>query len=179
MISRLARSLALFVAAFTVTAGVAFAHGPSHGSPPPHGHGHDCSPDHHRAAIEATMAAYVEVINQRDTSQFSTVFHDDYRLVSTAGSFDGLPAFTGVMSALYAAMPDIEYTVDELLVDGENATLRYTYTGTHLGDFLGIPATGNTITCSGLEIDRIEDGKLLETRNFTNYYCLLDGMNAL
>lgn len=177
MMSRLVRPLALLAIAFTVTAGAAFAHGPSH-APSPHARPHHCSP-HHRAEIEAVMDTYVEIINQRDTSQFPAVFRDDYRVFSTAGTFDGLPVFTGVMSALYAAMPDIEYTVDELLIDGDNATLRYTYTGTHLGDFLGIPATGNTITCSGLEIDRIEDGKLVETQNFTNYHCLLDGMNAL
>ena len=119
------------------------------------------------------------MINERDTSQFSQVFSQDYLLVSTAGTFEGLPAVEGVMSAVYTALPDVHYELDELLIDGNKAVLRYTYTGTHLGDFLGIPATGNTVTCSGLEIDVIEDGHIVETRNFTDYHCLLTGLGAL
>lgn len=172
------RPFALLAIAFTATTGAAFAHGHSHGSPS-RGHGdHGCSA-RHRAEIEAVVDTYFDVVNQHDTSLFPLVFHDDYLLVSTAGTFDGLPAVAGVMSAVYGAMPDIEYTLDEVLVDGDNAIVRYTYTGTHLGDFLGIPPTGHRITCSGLEIDRIEHGKLVETQNFTNYYCLLAGMGAL
>ena len=174
MMHRLVRPLALLTIAFTVTASAAFAHEGS----PPQGANPVCSP-HSRAAIKAVMAAYVDVVNLHDTTLFPAVFHDDYVIYSTAGTFDGLAEVTGVMSALYAAMPDIHYTVDELLIDGDRATLRYTYTGTNLGGFLGIPATGDTITCSGLEIDRIEGGKLVETRNFTDYHCLLTGLGAL
>lgn len=183
MNKNLLRPLALLAVALTATA--ALAGGDSHGSPSRGGHGshgdhgnRDCSP-RHRAEMEAVVDSYLQVVNQRDTSLFPLVFHDDYLLVSTAGTFVGLPATQGVMSAVYTAMPDVEYTLDEVLIDGDKATVRYTYTGTHLGDFLGIPPTGNTITCSGLEIDRIEDGKLVETQNFTNYYCLLAGMGAL
>lgn len=169
-----ASTFVLLTALVTVTAGAASAR---------HDHGgrgdgpSDCSP-HHRERVEALVADYLEVVNSHDVGRFPEVFADDYTLVSTAGTFSGLPAFTGVMSALYTAMPDITYSLDEVLVDGDNVTVRYTYTGTHLGSFLGIPATGNTITCRGLEIDRIDGDRLVETQNFTDFHCLLTGMGA-
>ena len=174
MMSRPLAVPALALVVLALSAGAAMAHGPSH-----HGPGGGACSQAHRRQIREVVEDYLDVINERDTSQFSQVFSQDYLLVSTAGTFEGLPAVEGVMSAVYTALPDVHYELDELLIDGNKAVLRYTYTGTHLGDFLGIPATGNTVTCSGLEIDVIEDGYIVETRNFTDYHCLLTGLGAL
>jgi hypothetical protein len=171
---RHASTFVLLTALVTAAAGVAYAH---HG--PGHGHGHGHGHGSHRARMEQLVAEYLDVVNSHDVTRFSEVFADDYTVISTAGTFAGLPAFTGVMSALYTAMPDVEYTLDEVLVDGDNLTVRYSYTGTHLGPFLGIPASGNTITCRGLEIDRVDGDRLVETQNFTDFHCLLAGMGAL
>jgi steroid delta-isomerase-like uncharacterized protein len=122
---------------------------------------------------------YLEVINDQDLGRFPEVFAADYLVDSTAGTYVGLPTFTGLMAALYTALPDIYYTLDEVIVDGETAVVRYHYTGTNLGSFLGLPATGDVITCRGLEIDRFEDGLMVESRNFTDYYCLLSSLGAL
>lgn len=160
-------SAAVLTVTATTTAAVAGPHGT------PRGQGH------HERHIRSLVDTYLEVINAQDVARFPEVFAADYQLDSTAGTFDGLESFTGVMSALYAALPDIQYTVDEVLVDGNAAIVRYHYTGTHLGSFLGIPATGAVVTCRGLEIDRFDDGLMVATRNFTDYFCLLSGLGAL
>jgi predicted ester cyclase len=159
-----ALSLALLVA----LTGTATAH--------PNGGGHRSGPERR---ILALVDQYFEVVNDQDLGRFPEVFAADYLLDSTAGTYTGLPTFTGLMSALYSALPDIHYTLDEVLVDGNAAVIRYHYTGTNLGSFLGLPATGDVITCRGLEIDRFEDGLMVESRNFTDYYCLLSSLGAL
>jgi steroid delta-isomerase-like uncharacterized protein len=61
-----------------------------------------------------------------------------------------------------AAFPDLRIEVEEQVVDGEHVLNRYTARGTHLGPFQGIPATGRPVTVTGLAIDRIVDGRLVE-----------------
>jgi steroid delta-isomerase-like uncharacterized protein len=159
-----------------LSSGAAMARSPSHHA---HGgHAAECS-ERHRAEVEALIQDYVDISNAQDLSRYPEVFADDYRLVSTVGTFDGLPAYMDLMAAVYDALPDIHYTIDEILVDGDKAVLRYTYTATSLGSFMGLPPSGATFSCSGLEVDRVEDGKLVEVRNFTDYYCLLAGVGAL
>jgi steroid delta-isomerase-like uncharacterized protein len=63
---------------------------------------------------------------------------------------------------LRAAFPDAHWDEEDLIADGNRVVGRYTLRGTHLGDFLGIPATGNTITVSNIHIFRIDDGKIVE-----------------
>lgn len=161
--------LALSFTVLVALTGTAAAH---HGGSP-HGHrGKECR-------ILDLVDQYIEVINDQDLARFPDVFASDYHLDSTAGLFEGLEGFTAVMSALYAALPDIEYTVDEVIVDGNKAVIRYHYVGTNLGSFLGLPPTGDVVTCRGLEIDTFEDGLMVETRNFTDYFCLLSSLGAL
>ena len=160
---------ALSLAVLVALTGTAAAH---HGGSP---HGHHGKNGH----ILSLVDEYIEVINNQDLDRFPEVFASDYYLDSTAGLFDGLAGFTAVMSALYAALPDIQYTVDEVIVSGNTAVIRYHYIGTNLGSFLGLPPTGDVVTCRGLEIDRFEDGLMVETRNFTDYFCLLSSLGAL
>lgn len=159
---------ALSLAVLVALTGSATAH--------PKGGGHGTGPERR---ILALVDQYLEVVNDQDLGRFPEVFAADYLLDSTAGTYAGLPTFTALMSALYAALPDIHYTVDEVLVDGDAAVVRYHYTGTNLGSFMGLPATGDVVTCRGLEIDRFEDGLMVESRNFTDYYCLLSSLGAL
>lgn len=63
---------------------------------------------------------------------------------------------------LRAAFPDACWHEEDLFAEGDRVVGRYTLRGTHQGDFLGIPATGNSITVSNIHILRIADGKIVE-----------------
>lgn len=136
-------------------------------------HPNKSCPPGHRAQMEAIAENYVNVLNEHRLDLFPTLFSEDYLLESTAGTFDGLGAVTGIMSALFDAVPDLQYSIDEILVDGDSFVLRYSYTGTHVGELFGFPGTGDIIHCTGLEIDRVEGGRIVETQNFTDLHCLL------
>ncbi|HRE88193.1 MAG TPA: ester cyclase [Myxococcota bacterium] len=163
MFKALALSLALAVTASTV---------PAHAAP-----GLACNPIK-RAALKAFAHYYVAVVNQRDPSLFGLIFSDDIVLDSTAGYFEGLDQYTAVMAGVFIGMPDIDYTIEEILVDGDQFVLRYHYTGTHLGELFGFPPTGDVITCSGLEINRVANGRIYESLNFTDLNCLLMGLSG-
>jgi steroid delta-isomerase-like uncharacterized protein len=65
---------------------------------------------------------------------------------------------------LRSAFPDLSFSIEELIVLGDKVICRYIMRGTQQGEFAGIPATGNRVEISGIVIQRIENGKIVEER---------------
>jgi steroid delta-isomerase-like uncharacterized protein len=77
----------------------------------------------------------------------------------------GPEGFKQIVQLYRGAFPDLTFTIEECFSDGELVCTRWSTTGTHDGDLMGLPATGRHITGSGITIDRIDDGKVLESWN--------------
>jgi steroid delta-isomerase-like uncharacterized protein len=72
---------------------------------------------------------------------------------------DGLkPIFT----AFRTAFPDLHFTIDDMISDGEKVVTRWTLQGTHQREFMGIPPTGKQVVVGGIEMERIVGGKIVE-----------------
>ena len=76
--------------------------------------------------------------------------------------FHGLKDFKQYQSGFYDAFPDNHATIEDLLVDGDKAIVRYSITGTHKGQFTGIPPTNKKLAMWIIEIDRFAGGKIVE-----------------
>lgn len=61
-----------------------------------------------------------------------------------------------------SAFPCYELIADDMLAEGDNVAVRFTWRATHQGDFMGIPATGRQIAVPGIIIYRIANGKIAE-----------------
>jgi steroid delta-isomerase-like uncharacterized protein len=72
---------------------------------------------------------------------------------------EGIKQFYGM---LRDAFPDIHFTVEDQIAAGDRVVTRWTATGTHGGEFQGIPPTGKAITLTGIDIDRFANGKVIE-----------------
>jgi predicted ester cyclase len=66
------------------------------------------------------------------------------------------------VTAYRTAFPDIRLTVEDQLAEDAKVATRWTARGTHLGEFLGLAPTGDEVTVSGIEFDRIIDGRIDE-----------------
>lgn len=66
-----------------------------------------------------------------------------------------------MLPAFRAAFPDLSITVGEMLAEGDMVAYRLTATGTHAGEFMGIPATGKRVTFTETHIDQIANGKIV------------------
>ncbi len=99
---------------------------------------------------------YARVINGRDLEAVGDYFVDE-RLVEgvKAGCFRYFEAF-----------PDLHVSLDELIAEGDRVFLRSTLTGTHDGEYKGIPATGRHVATECAEVFRIADG------TFAGYWCM-------
>jgi predicted ester cyclase len=60
------------------------------------------------------------------------------------------------------AFPDSHIIIEDQIAEGDKVVSRYTSQGTHTGDFMGIAPTGKSITITGIEINRIAAGKIVE-----------------
>ena len=81
---------------------------------------------------------------------------------STGEDMHGLKAVKQFFDEFFDAFPDAHATLDDVIAEGDKAVIRYTFTGTHKGELMGIPATNKKVTLSVIEIDRFAGGKIVE-----------------
>jgi steroid delta-isomerase-like uncharacterized protein len=79
----------------------------------------------------------------------------------TFGS-QGIEASKQFFGMLFQAFPDLRVEVHDVLAEGELVAARVTYSGTHQGEFIGIPATGRQARVSGVDFVRLQDGRQAE-----------------
>lgn len=77
------------------------------------------------------------------------------------------------------AFSDAHIEIDELLADGDMVVTRWTATGTHDGDLMGIEPTGADVTVMGMEMHRVEDGKLVEGWELFDALGMLQQLGAI
>jgi predicted ester cyclase len=80
----------------------------------------------------------------------------------TSDDVRGIKDYKQSMDELFSAFPDMHWTIDDMIVEGDKVAVRYTMTGTHKGALMGIPPTNKKITISVIGIDRIAGGKFIE-----------------
>jgi steroid delta-isomerase-like uncharacterized protein len=73
----------------------------------------------------------------------------------------GSQGFRELVTMYRSAFPDFRITTEEQIAEGDVVVTRWTGSGTHQGDLMGIPATGKQATTAGITIDRFADGKLV------------------
>ena len=74
----------------------------------------------------------------------------------------GLDGAEYVVSTMHGAHPDLRFTIDDLIAEGDRVTIRWTLHGTNTGPMLGRPPTGEPVELSAIVIFRIADGKIAE-----------------
>jgi steroid delta-isomerase-like uncharacterized protein len=67
------------------------------------------------------------------------------------------------VSMYRSAFPDTRFTVEDQISEGDRVVTRWTGQGTHQGELMGIPPTGAQVTVTGIEFDRVSEGKMQET----------------
>jgi steroid delta-isomerase-like uncharacterized protein len=97
--------------------------------------------------------------------------------------FPGLPADREgerkLLAVHIAAWADAESTVEDQIAEGEKVVTRWTFAATHKGEFLGIAPTGKRVKIKGINIHRIEGGKIVELWREVDAFGLLRQLGAV
>jgi steroid delta-isomerase-like uncharacterized protein len=77
------------------------------------------------------------------------------------------------------AFPNVHFTIDEQIAEGDKVVTRWTADGTHQGELVGIPATGKMSTVTGIAIDRIVDGKIAESWGIFDQFGMMQQLGVI
>ena len=106
-----------------------------------------------------------ETINKKNLDAIDELVAEDFtEHLPFPGQGPGREGLKYVISAFLTAFPDIHWALEEQIAEAEKVVSRFTMTGTHQGEFLGIPATGKSVNVWGVVIDVVRDGKFSESR---------------
>ena len=121
-----------------------------------------------------------EVINQgKMDSAEEFVWEDVVEQVPLPGQGPGLEGLKDVLRGMRSAFPDIDFSIKEQVCEGDKVVSRFEWTGTHKAEFMGVPATGRQVRVWGVVIDRLEAGRIKDTRILMDALSLMMQLGAL
>jgi steroid delta-isomerase-like uncharacterized protein len=133
-------------------------------------------------AVRALVHRFTdEVLNGHDLDDALTelVALDFVEQNPLPGQGAGRAGLREVLAGMNAAFPDIRWDVRDTVVEGDRVATLSFWTGTHRGDFMGIPATGRTVTVEAWTLDRYTGGQLAESRIIMDVVGLLTQLGVL
>ncbi len=121
-----------------------------------------------------------EVWNTGDLQAAHRFYAPNYIFFQEGGGVQiGVQSIEDWLTTTHTAFPDICYTIGQIYQEGEKAAMRYRVTGTHTGDFRGIPPSGKPIDLTGHMMFRIRDGQILEAWGYWDMLGLFQQIGLL
>jgi steroid delta-isomerase-like uncharacterized protein len=117
---------------------------------------------------------------EHDVAVAEELLADDFLNHSPGPGFspdrDGVLAFFDVV---FAAFDDFHAVIHRQVSEGDLVTTHKTFHGRHVGDFLGVPATGADVAFDVIDILRVRDGKMCEHWNVVDLFGLMAQLGAV
>ncbi len=95
------------------------------------------------------------------------------------GQAPGRQGTLELFTMIRAAFPDLHFTVEDMVAEGDKVVCRGTFGGTHKGEFMGIAATGKQMTVGVIEIVRIAGGKMVEHWNVVDNLSMMQQLGVV
>jgi steroid delta-isomerase-like uncharacterized protein len=129
---------------------------------------------------KAVARQFYRMLETGDVSMADEVVATDYvNHNAVPGQKPGLEGYKDIVRAVRTGLPDIQYTIEDQVAEGDKVVTRYTAEGTHRGEFLGVAATGKPITMTALVLQRVVDGKIQESWLELDMLSVLRQMGAI
>src|SRR5687768_12482443 len=111
---------------------------------------------------EAALTRAVEAWNSGSVDSYMELYDENIKLHAGTYDFPDKKAVEGMYEGFHAATSDLRLDIHETFGHEDKLAARYTVTGTHTGELMGIPPTGREISMTGITIMHFEDGKVVE-----------------
>ncbi len=121
---------------------------------------------------------FYQVYNDSDTSLWNEAMSESYVCNINQMEVPNRDTGKGFIEALLVAFPNINYTVQDTVIQGNKVTSRWTAAATHTGDLFGMPPTNKDVKMLGITIFRIEDGQIAELWDVWDEKGLMDQLTA-
>ena len=104
---------------------------------------------------------YLSMLDEHDPDLVDRFVANDYRNHNTVVD-DGREANRRFWAVFFTALPDLTATMEDLVIAGDRVVGRFIYRGTHTGEFIGIPASGNAVEMRSIDIWKVKDNMFVE-----------------
>ncbi len=113
-----------------------------------------------------------EEFNKGNAEIYKELFASDYTYYAPSNSPQPMSReeIMEFMKTFFEAFPESIWSIEDLIAAGDKVIVRFFYKGTHEGEFLSVPATGNKVEMGGIIITRIENGKIVEDRDESDMF---------
>ena len=91
----------------------------------------------------------------------------------------GPAGYLAIIGMMRGGFPDIQWTLEEVIAEGDKVAARFTMRGTHRGAFFGVPPTGKTIVVQAMNFYRLSGGQFVEERGQPDLLGLLQQIGAV
>ncbi|MCT9871962.1 MULTISPECIES: ester cyclase [Micrococcaceae] len=125
--------------------------------------------------LRERMNRFVEFINTADEQigdeiiSPSATFHVPF----LPEPVQGPSGYLQIIGIMRQAFPDVQWSLEETVIEGNTVAARFTLRGTHQGEFLGIAATGKAIQAQAMNIYRFVDGQISEEHGLPDLFGLM------
>ena len=130
--------------------------------------------------IRDVVRRHVEHINTHDTALMASDHAENGVVESpSTGTNRGRQEIRQGYDRWISAFPDLMFTAEDVIAEGDRAALVFRIAATHQGDFLGLPATGRRVEFGGTFLLRVTDGEILHDRRVYDFSGLLIKLGVL
>lgn len=111
----------------------------------------------------AVVRQWFQAFNDGDMQAEAAARATDFtaHIPGVPGPLDG-EGWRQFIGMFFGGFPNMRLVIEDLIAAGDRVAVRWTFHGTHQGDFHRIPPTGRQVTMSVIEINRVSDGKVAE-----------------
>jgi len=109
-----------------------------------------------------------ELFNKGNLAVADEIIAPDYIYHGPLGEFKGPEGVKQMVKTFRTAFPDVHFTIDDMVAEGDKVAVRYTWTGTFTGDLMGIAPTGKQVTMASAYFYRFADGKEVEATPYAD-----------
>lgn len=117
---------------------------------------------HTDARRERIEKVWAEAWGQGDVDALDALLSPAYLRHGTDPHPQSLEAFKAAILSTRAAFPDLTTVIDDIVIEGDRAAIRWHSSGTHVNSFLGVPPTGRRVDISGATFARFEQDMVVE-----------------
>lgn len=120
-----------------------------------------------------------EIYNQGNLAAVDQYAASDFVIHAPSGDIHGTAGARQYVAMLRGAFPDFHITIEDQVADGDRVVTRWTAEGTHLGEFQSILPTGRHWEMTGIDIDRVVNGKVVECWTNTDDLGLMQQLGVI
>jgi len=130
---------------------------------------------------KTVMHHFLEFINTASEKLAQELISPDaiFHVPGRSEPMRGPAGYLAIIGMMRGGFPDIQWTLEEMVAEGDRVAARFTMRGTHKGSFFGVPPTGKKIEVKAINFYRLRDGKFVEETGVPDLLGLLQQIGAV